>query len=560
MPITFWTRIEPLPRSGDMKRSLQAEVRDPLWTLLRQLQWGELTGDDAGSPVMARVEYTTAPLSGYQPGVAASTELDPTVPLEPHVEREDIELGLKGSVELGIFLEKLLPPGLVSDFRKAFPIAPKPTSDEIHDAQALAFRALVAGRVVDGEAAYWSYAGRKGAPPLPASASGTPAKSALDRLKNYRTALFTTPSHDSAWDRPYLDYEFAVSSDVSGLKLSSDHFPGGRLDWYSFSASSYKPTAPKPASTVLTFVPTHVLFRGGPTDRWWKYEDGLADYGNLDTEHVDLGRLLVMEFAIVYGSDWYQFPIQLDIGSLCQIDTLVVTDTFGRMVQIPSTSDIPAAGSAPWSLFRLSGTDAAKDILFLPPVLGRTIDAPELEDVLFLRDDVAAMAWAVEKTLQGPLDRPVDGYETFLQRLRSEPPPDPPQPIPGGPSIWYSLGTTVPDNWIPFVPVTAKDGSLMLRRGKMARAVKGVASSADQTIPARGHILEPGTSPYLLFDRAVPQAGAEVARYFRRTRWSDGSTLLWIARRSRPGKGPGWAGLQFDVISPMGKGPDLVHP
>ena len=51
--ITTWTRLEPLPREGSMTRSLQAQVRDPLWFLTRQWQVGEFLGDDAGSPVQA---------------------------------------------------------------------------------------------------------------------------------------------------------------------------------------------------------------------------------------------------------------------------------------------------------------------------------------------------------------------------------------------------------------------------------------------------------------------------------------------------------------------------
>jgi hypothetical protein len=122
------------------------------------------------------------------------------------------------------------------------------------------------------------------------------------------------------------------------------------------------------------------------------------------------------------------------------------------------------------------------------------------------------------------------------------------------------MGTTVPDNWIPLVPVTAGDGSLMLRRGKMARAIQGAAAGADQTVAARGQIPEPSHSPYLVDDRAVPAAGAQVSRYVCRTRWLNGRTFFWVARRLRPGKGPGWSGLQFDLFQPMGQGPDLVYP
>ena len=564
MSITFWTRIEPRARKADLKRALQVCVRDPLWMLARQRQVGELMGDDAGSPVLARLQFSTRRLTGYQPLGGSAVAIDDSIPLEAHVEREPVTLGLRGSIQLGIFLENLLPAGLVSDFRQAFAIAPQPPAGEIEDPRAIRLRGLSAGRIADGEAAYQSFIGAPGAPPLPASATQPGAHDALVRLKTYREALFTTPDHDAAWDRPNLDYGFAVGSDLDGdsLALQARHFPGGRLDWYAFSGAGESIGGGQPTTettTSLTFVPTKTTFAGMAGNRWWDFEDGQVDFGSLFAEHTDLAKLLVMEFAILYGGDWFQVPIQLDLGSLCRVTSLVVTDTFGRQTQIPATVDLPATGR-PWSMFRLSGDDGHQGILYLASTLARWEDSPPLEEVIFLRDDLAAMGWAIEKTLQSPVDLPVDGQEAFLRRLREQPPPAPPAATPGGPEAWYTMGTTVPDNWIPLVPVTAGDGSLMLRRGKMARAIEGAAAGADLTIPARGQILEPSSSPYLVFDRALPQAGAQVTRYVRRTRWLNGKTLVWVARRVRPGKGPGWSGLQFDLIQPMGKGPDLVHP
>src|SRR5207253_9879904 len=49
-----WNRLEGRPRSADFARSLRAAVRDPIWFLTRQWQYGEFEGDDAGSPIDAR--------------------------------------------------------------------------------------------------------------------------------------------------------------------------------------------------------------------------------------------------------------------------------------------------------------------------------------------------------------------------------------------------------------------------------------------------------------------------------------------------------------------------
>jgi hypothetical protein len=77
--------------------------------------------------------------------------------------------------------------------------------------------------------------------------------------------------------------------------------------------------------------------------------------------------------------------------------------------------------------------------------------------VLFLRNNMAALAWAVERTLNGSLDLPVDGYE-YLARLRLDLLAQPAQPSAAGPDISYTLEYPVPDSWIPMIPVlTALD-------------------------------------------------------------------------------------------------------
>ena len=53
--ITRWNRLEGRPRTHDFDRALKAEVRDALFMLTKQWQMGEFVGDDAASPVQARV-------------------------------------------------------------------------------------------------------------------------------------------------------------------------------------------------------------------------------------------------------------------------------------------------------------------------------------------------------------------------------------------------------------------------------------------------------------------------------------------------------------------------
>ena len=166
-----------------------------------------------------------------------------------------------------------------------------------------------------------------------------------------------------------------------------------------------------------------------------------------------------------------------------------------------------------------------------------------LEEVLFLRDDMAAMAWAVENQLQGDLDAPVDGREAYLRWLQVNPAPAPPQATAGGPQIYYTVEIPVPNNWIPMVPVETAQGALYLRRGIMEIAT----SSGIVPVTARALLLDPG-KPFFVADHIIPRSGILADRYFRRARSSDGSTYLWMARRIGSGTGPGWSGLRFDVV------------
>ena len=330
--------------------------------------------------------------------------------------------------------------------------------------------------------------------------------------------------------------------------LEAGTFPGGHLDWYSF-ALGQPPTTSQPQDPVFTsqnFLPVHVYFRGMPEDRWWNFEDSASDLGQLNAQNVDLATLLVMEFALVYGADWFFVPVPSQSGCPQRVTTLVATDTFGVRTLIRPAEQYPVTGSSqPWSMFKISGSDGQlSDVIVLAPVPGLADDAAALEDVAFLRDNTAALAWAVERQLQGGADLPVNGYESYLARLAADPAQAPAPVSPGSADIAYTLEYPPPGNWIPLVPVLTQSGEMMFRRGTMD--IPGPGGTVIQLLP-HAEILQPGT-PYYLTDRVITPTGIEATRYLRRTRWTDGSTLVWMARRSGPGTGPGSSGLKFDFL------------
>jgi hypothetical protein len=569
--ITFWHRLEPLPQETKLPRGpkqippdpllggLQARIRDPMWLLARQYDLGELAASDGGSPISATISFETAPVNGYRPSLTGSAGSLPLGrPLEAHVEPDDAALGLRGAVRLGLRFESLLDelrPALGNnavdqlrdDFRAAYGIDAAPPNDEPRDPAAAELRMVASGRVIDGNKLY---AAAKGAPnSVPAvPASAAQASQALAAFVAYRQALYAEPEQNSPWVRNELHYAFSLSS--GDVALHAPEFPGDALEWHSFTlgadALPSAPAAPAQADE-WTFLPQNVTFRGMPNSRWWNFELGTTDFGELDAEHVDLAKLAVIEFALVYGNDWFELPLPLEHGSISRVRALVVTDTFGVRTLVRPTEQASGQGEDRWSMFKVASADGVGDFLLLPPSLGPVIDGPDLEDVLFVRDEMAAMGWGVERKIQGPLDTALDGYEPYFQRLAAlqaaAPAPSPPEA--DGAKIEYILGNSVPDNWIPLVPVGTSASDFVFRRGQMEITASGLVGAH-----AYGQILEPW-HPFYLDDQAIPREGLRVVRYFRRARWFDGSTWTWVARRVYPGTGPSGSGLAFDVVEQL---------
>lgn len=558
--LTIWSRLEPRVRGGDMERALQAQVRDGWWFLARQWQVGEFLGEDAASPVSATIRTESVALTSYRPGPDAPVErIDAGPPLEAHVEREAHVPTLRDSVRLGLHFQALLHEhghdGHIGAFENAFPIAKQPPAGELRDVQARRYRAAVAGRVVDGEAlvnaALPQRANLRSFGPIAGMGGDrTAVAGLLEDLIKHRESLYSEPAGDSPWVAEQLEYDFAVGSEsqAGSAVFHAARFGGGHLDWHAFVAEQGELAPPAGQQVRVeqqSFIPNGVTFRGMPATRWWDFEDGLTDFGALDTEHVDLAKLIVMEFALVYGDDWFELPLPLDIGSLNHIDALIVTDTFGERTIVPPTGSLGLSGDRPWSVFGLTGVDPERDLLLLPPLVGEVQEGPVLEDVLFARDEMALLGWGIERTLEGALGAPVDGYQAWHDRLAAEPPAVPRTRKEDEPPIEYVLGTDVPDNWIPLVPVQVGPDRFRFRRGIMG-------GPGGQ--PARGRLLEPG-HPLYIAEQAIPREGVEVTRRFRRARWIDGSTHLWMARRAGIGRGEGSSGLEFDALRDVPKEP-----
>jgi hypothetical protein len=156
--ITTWQRLEPIPRTKDLRLGLRAEIADPLWMLARQRQFGELRGEDAGSPIEATVKVTSGRISRVQTRFGATaTAFDHRVdagPLEAIVEGEPLlGTGVDGALVVSAGLEflRLLranqATSVVPDYVTAYALVDADLSGDDPDTVRLRRRAV--GRVPD---------------------------------------------------------------------------------------------------------------------------------------------------------------------------------------------------------------------------------------------------------------------------------------------------------------------------------------------------------------------------------------------------------------------------
>jgi len=51
-----------------------------------------------------------------------------------------------------------------------------------------------------------------------------------------------------------------------------------------------------------------------PAARFWEFEDAQVYFGAIDAGPTDILRLLLVEFALSYGNDWFVIPVELDVS------------------------------------------------------------------------------------------------------------------------------------------------------------------------------------------------------------------------------------------------------
>lgn len=558
-----WKRIEPVARDLDAIEGVSARIADALWMLTRQWQTGEFQGEDAGSPIRSSLSYSSQMTTTVRFG-QASEKLG-SVPLEALVEQERPKLSLRERARIGQEFERRLRDTFTDHdwtetalrtLRGQHPLTSRLPEREL-DRSTQRFLRFMRGRVVDGEAVL------EGSIEVAEETKldGSFVDAVAGDVREWFSRVCRRPETEAspAWESDALEYRFqtllspgataerSADSNAAAMALVADDYRNGTIDWYTFSTAPNQSSGWNSAARrvePLVAQPTRIEVEG-TTFRWWEFEDAEINLGALDVAKTDLAKLLLMEFALVHGDDWFSVPLPLERGSLVRIDSLKVHNTFGEETEIPSARRVSGPLGKRFDLFTLTPGDdldepgvstsierehEARPLLLVPPASGYLQESEPIEEVAFMRDEMANLLWAVEQKTQNETGRTVDGLDAQIERLErhattereglaslldrfrerledatlaeeekrsvraqlrlvegrlEELDPEGAKRAVSGDLPRYRFTTEVPENWVPFIPIRrpspseARRGTVAFRRARVLRAIDHSGFGSD---------------------------------------------------------------------------------
>ncbi|HUN09903.1 MAG TPA: hypothetical protein PLQ56_25090 [Aggregatilineales bacterium] len=519
-------RIEGNSRSDEVATGQESRIADPLWMLARQWQVGEFRGEDAASPVLIQYSMHTSPVSTFRSYKAnGSTQIDSSVPLEMYAEQQvpSSLAAFARAAEAGShFLRMLSASGfdaLRAGIRDQYSLA-APSQIEPEET---AWVQMLIRRSCDGERIY-----RERSHILNGIQNQVNLVTVVNAWVAWYEDRFADDARFDSWDSERMEYRFTVaaSDEANSVVLEAKEYQGGHLDWYSFDIQEQKRRVPAKSQNPPTknVLPTPVRFAGMAASRWWEFEDGSVNFGDVSASAVDFARMITAAFAAAYGDDWYVVPVRVPIGSIAQIQELSVLDSFGDRHRIASVASGDGKKRT-WRFFELNGDDENPG-LFVPAVALGRVEGRPTEMVTLIRDETENIAWGIEQRYEGVAERTIDRQSQW-QKVR------PVEDVAADQSLWkYRLMNPVPPHWIPFIPIRSGDSAQMrLRRGRMSEWTQ---LSPDQ-VGIRGTVLLPNpAAPLNLYEEEVPSGGIEVSSAYQFARGVDGRTYVWLGKRKRP--------------------------
>lgn len=576
-----------------VKVQLRANVHDALWMLSRQYDVGEFKGENAGSAIKSVVTTTTKSINKFknQNGVCSFDNLEL---LEPKAEKLAIKIDIMARLQMGKYWNKLLKQAgfysankdmIMNEFSFSETSLNEFETELVScNANIQQINTIINGNLLDGWNLY-----------LILKSNGTidsyNAISIVGQIGDFnllenlylnwveKTYLPTgVLNENKAWKPENLEYDFECSvqennnpSSTDQTVLIADEYQAGNLDWYSFNLPKTpinhgdNSTTDNHSTTTKEFLPSKIEFKGAMSSRWWEFDDAIINLNDIKSENYNITKILTSSHLINFSHDWQIIPLEVPIGTLVEIDSITVLDVFGDEISI---SQIPA--STNWNMFTLNekGDLFGSDIegrLFLPPVVAKRIESKAVEEVLFMRDEMANMVWGIEKVIPDVFFGGADGGETatmvmkYYEENDSTLEPDINGQIKSDASQAFKLSDVMPENWIPLVPVkrdASNNREIEFQRATFYRIINGkntleTIRPKTNLLLADGDKLPETPTPYFIKEEEILRNGIIVRTTYQRARDYNGSVKTWLGREKRNNKSQKSSDFKFDVTKPF---------
>ena len=587
-------RYEPRARKKDYAQALSFEAHDPMWMLTRQWQFGRFKGDDCGSAISAQVVVTSRTndiiYHGHDTEGGFRVLENPEL-VEPLVEGTKYKMTLYDKVEAATHLTKMLRsqknfPQILEALREKYPLEADSSKedDPIHDIadsvndKKKRFLAVYANRSFDGEKAYRNWAGDILEKYMIYAESNRIEK---EYRSWFQEKYRVYESEKSFWNPEKLAYDFSLG--VGGEIYTAENYSTGHIGWYTFDKSPLKgyDIYPKKYTEFFGYLPAKATFPAAPARRLWEYENHRVQFGNLSNDDVSqLASAVMMEYVSMYSNDWMMIPVHTQAGRHIYVEHIVVNDTFGDVQMIGDTPErhdnkapeVPFTDR--WALFGNTRSDAyaandkkgdfrTLDGIFLPASLLRVSESEPIEEVQFLRDEMANMVWGVEKRIDDECGGSLDGKtmsDKVLTVVDSQ----------NGPEVKgeekaefkYLIQNRVPVNWIPFIPLPesgAMGREIRFRRGRMPIYINDKSDKPFKWVRPSTSVLavkrdkEGKVIPFYLNEEEIQGYGTKVIYTNQQTRWLNGVTYTWRGFAKRISGYQANSGLMFDELRQIQK-------
>lgn len=586
--ILLWNRLEPsLRNENQLDDALRFEIADALWMLTRQWQFGEFEAEDAGTAsfVQMKGQHAKATSLGSRTKKTVPVNFD-DAPLEQVVEATEFIPEVSDRVEMGCHWERLIKKRLPANrsnqvwmafktntrfqFSTGLPDQP----DRVHkfqhaqkhsdDQYLQLIQTLANGNAFDGYALIQELKQGKQASVFLPSPDATVDQVGQELLAWYKR-IYGQPADNSAtWHPSHLEYQTQINFDVTGgheYVLQQSEYFGDGLEWFGFDAEvDHADTRDDTLIDSLhTVIPANVRFRGMPAARLWEMEDSQVDFGSIRASSTELSKMIFAEFGLVYGNDWLVAPIHFPLGSICRLTQVVMTDNFGKITELAEIRP-----DQNWGFFQSRMEVNGSGWLFLAGSSEIFQEDKPVEKVSFLRDEMANLVWGVEDVIASPYGGSRDASK--LARMTSQlvnslyTKPETGEGEEPGTGWKYKAGTLMAENRIPFIPVLVEpnQGSKFERR-KVVLQRAATPRVSDDFEPVRirprtrllgnnGKPEDQKPDPLFIFEEEIPRTGIELGLVWKRTRWFNGQTRVWLSRKKSIGRGEIDANFKFDTL------------